>query len=41
MLSSILARALICLRHGHEWRKAHRRDGSSHLRCVGRNEVRV
>lgn len=41
MLSNLLTRALICLRHGHEWRRAHRRDGSSYLRCVGCNEVRA
>lgn len=40
-LSTIQTRALICLRHGHEWRRAHRRDGSSYLRCVGCNEVRA
>jgi len=40
ILSNLLTRALICIRHGHEWVKAHRKDGSSYLRCQGCNEVR-
>lgn len=40
-LSMILTRFVICLRHGHEWMRAHRADGTSYLRCVGCNEVRA
>lgn len=40
-LSTILTRALICLRYGHEWAKAHRRDGSSYHRCMGCHEVKA
>lgn len=40
ILSHLLTRALICARHGHEWFKAHRKDGSSYFRCMGCDEVR-
>jgi hypothetical protein len=40
ILSNLLTRFVICLRHGHEWRKAHRLDGTSYERCMGCDEVR-
>jgi len=40
ILSNLLTRFVICVRHGHEWVRAHRKDGSSYLRCMGCNEVR-
>jgi hypothetical protein len=39
-LSTILTRFVICIRHGHDWVRAHRRDGSSYMRCQGCREVR-
>lgn len=41
ILSRFLTKVLICVRHGHEWRRAHRIDGTSYLRCMGCDEVRA